>query len=317
MLACLRAGSTSRAPSAEGAPHPEKLLKLREECAKQENQDKAVCKQLAATPRACPSGHAVDPACRLPVLRRCRRHPAAAPAAGTGPPRSTSASTGRRCAADELYDPALVSLLVPGMVVRDDHPPHQIQLIVFVLITLLGVSYVGARYARLDRLFSTTRYTVVAHFADSGGIFAGGEVTYRGVAGRPGREAGAHRRRRRRLPRHRQRLRHIPADTLAVVGNRSAVGEQYVELQPQVDGEPYLRTARDRDDGHPHPDPDPEAAGRHLDHRGVGRPGRRCSTTVGELGEAFGGTGQDLQRIIDSGNSFITPPTPTSTRPPR
>ena len=32
----------------------------------------------------------------------------------------------------------------------------------------------------------------------------------------------------------------IPADTLAVVGNRSAVGEQYVELQPQRDDGPYL-----------------------------------------------------------------------------
>ena len=32
----------------------------------------------------------------------------------------------------------------------------------------------------------------------------------------------------------------IPAESLAVVGNRSAVGEQYVELQPQVDSGPYL-----------------------------------------------------------------------------
>ena len=57
----------------------------------------------------------------------------------------------------------------------------RIQLMVFVLITLLGVSYVGARYARLDRLVFDDSYTVVAHFADSGGIFAGAEVTYRGV----------------------------------------------------------------------------------------------------------------------------------------
>ena len=33
----------------------------------------------------------------------------------------------------------------------------------------------------------------------------------------------------------------IPADALAVVGNRSAVGEQYVELQPQTDSAPYLQ----------------------------------------------------------------------------
>ena len=117
----------------------------------------------------------------------------------------------------------------------------RIQLVVFTLITLIGVSFVGARYARLDRLFIDTSYTVVAHFADSGGIFAGGEVSYRGV--RVGQV---------------EKLKltdagvdvyldidngydDIPSDALAVVGNRSAVGEQYVELQPQSDGKPFLR----------------------------------------------------------------------------
>src|SRR3954454_5237236 len=108
----------------------------------------------------------------------------------------------------------------------------RIQLLVFVAITLLGVSYVGARYARLDRVFFDDHYTVVAHFADSGGIFSGGEVSYRGVqVGRGGKLVltddgvdvhldidNSHD--------------DIPADTLAVVGNQSAVGEQYVELQP-------------------------------------------------------------------------------------
>ena len=54
-------------------------------------------------------------------------------------------------------------------------------LVVFVLITVIGVAYVGARYARLDRFFVDDSYAVVAHFADSGGAFAGAEVSYRGV----------------------------------------------------------------------------------------------------------------------------------------
>ena len=46
----------------------------------------------------------------------------------------------------------------------------------------------------------------------------------------------------------------IPADSLALVGNRSAVGEQYVELQPQVDGGPYLEDGSQIDaDRHPAP----------------------------------------------------------------
>ncbi len=44
------------------------------------------------------------------------------------------------------------------------------------------MTFVGARYARLDRFFYDDTYTVVAHFPDSGGAFAGAEVSYRGVA---------------------------------------------------------------------------------------------------------------------------------------
>ena len=57
----------------------------------------------------------------------------------------------------------------------------KLQLLVFAIITLVGVSFVGARYARLDRLVIDQSYAVVAHFADSGGAFAGAEVSYRGV----------------------------------------------------------------------------------------------------------------------------------------
>ena len=98
----------------------------------------------------------------------------------------------------------------------------------------------------------------------------------------------------------------IPADALAVVGNRSAVGEQYVDLQPQTDDGPYLHdgsqiaTADTRT-----PLADPEAARRHLDHRRVGEPAGRCAPPSTSSGTAFAGTGQDLQRIIDTGTSFI------------
>ena len=176
---------------------------------------------------------------------------------------------------------------------------------VFVLITLLGVSYVGARYARLDRLIFDDSYTVVAHFQDSGGIFAGGEVSYRGV--RIGQVN--------KLQLTDQGVDvyldidksydTIPADTLAVVGNRSAVGEQYVELQPQVDTSPYLHNDSEiaQDDTRT-----PIATQKLLGDitntvESVNRPALK--TTVTELGKAFGGTGQDLQRIIDTGNAFI------------
>ncbi|MDH2414525.1 MlaD family protein [Nocardioides sp. CER19] len=181
----------------------------------------------------------------------------------------------------------------------------KLQLLVFAIITLLGVSFAGARYARLDRLFLDDHYTVVGHFLSSGGIYTGGEVSYRGV--KVG-QVGA------------MKLTHdgvdvsldidnkydkIPSDALAVVGNRSAVGEQYVELQPQTDAAPYLRDGSEiapTDTRTPLPtekllaDAADTVSSVNTDD---------LSTTVSELGKAFGGAGDDLQQILDTSNSFV------------
>ena len=181
----------------------------------------------------------------------------------------------------------------------------KMQLIAFAIITLLGVSYVGAKYARLDRLVVDDTYTVTAHYPSSGGIFAGAEVTYRGV--------GVGTVRSMELTRNGVDVHldidkdydAIPADSLAVVGNRSAVGEQYVELQPQSDSGPYLAEGSDIS---PEATQVPLATDTLLTNlsRMVGSVDRDAlRTTTTELGDAFEGTGRDLQSIIDSGNSFI------------
>ena len=182
----------------------------------------------------------------------------------------------------------------------------KVQLAIFALITMLGVSFVGAKYAQLNRLFYSTSYTVVAHFEDSGGMYAGGLVSYRGVRvgevkklvlTRDGVDAYLD-------------IDHgwddkIPADALAVVGNRSAVGEQYVDLQPQTDDGPYLHDGSQiamADTRTPLPTQtllgDISRTVESVDQRSL-------RTTVDELGQAFGGTGQDLQQIIDTGTAFI------------
>ena len=97
----------------------------------------------------------------------------------------------------------------------------------------------------------------------------------------------------------------IPADAKALVGNRSAVGEQYVELQPQSDKGPFLRNdseiARDRT-------AIPIATDTLLTHldetvRSVDQDDLR--TVTSEFGLAFNGAGDDLQTILDSSSSFI------------
>ena len=149
---------------------------------------------------------------------------------------------------------------------------------------------------------------MVAHFPTSGGIFAGGEVTYRGVRIGQVEQARADRRRRRRPPRRSTTTTtRSPTDTLALVGNRSAVGEQYVELQPQVDDEsPYLEDDSEiADENTRTPIATEKLLDRHLQHRVESVDQEALQTTVDELGQAFAGTGEDLQRIIDTGNSFI------------
>ncbi|MFF3904578.1 MCE family protein [Streptomyces sp. NPDC001848] len=179
------------------------------------------------------------------------------------------------------------------------------QLLAFAAVTALGVSYVGAEYTGLADDVLGRGYTVTADFPESGGIFTGAEVTYRGVpVGRVGAmrldgsgvsvaldiKGGTPR---------------IPADTLAVVADRSAVGEQYVDLQPRRSGGPYLM------DG----SPIPRSRTRvplpvtdlvlSLDRlvNSVGKDDLR--TTVDELGKAFAGTGPNLSRLVDSGNQLV------------
>ena len=181
----------------------------------------------------------------------------------------------------------------------------KIQLLVFVLITLVGVSYVGARYARLDRLVVDDSYTVVAHFAESGGIFTGGEVTYRGV--RVG-EVTSMELTEEGVDVHLQIVNDydtIPADTLALVGNRSAVGEQYVELQPQADSEPYLSEDSEIAMEDTRTPIKVETLLTNLSNTVESVDKQALKTTVTEMGKAFEGTGQDLGQIIDSGNAFI------------
>ena len=181
----------------------------------------------------------------------------------------------------------------------------KIQLLVFALITLLGCSYVGAKYAQLDKYFIDDTYTVTAQFGQSGGIFEGAEVTYRGVG--VGRvedmnlsERGVD------VVMHIDTAEDpIPDDVRAVVANRSAVGEQYVDLQPVRTGEPYLTEGSvipREDTATPLPT---TTLLTNLSQmvNSVDRDNLR--TVVEEMGNAFGGTGKDLGQIIDTSNSFI------------
>jgi phospholipid/cholesterol/gamma-HCH transport system substrate-binding protein len=181
----------------------------------------------------------------------------------------------------------------------------KLRVLVFVVIAVVAVTYAGANYAGLDRLFGASGYSVTVRLPDSGGIFTNAEVTYRGVAvGRVGElhlvpdgvdvdlliESGPS----------------IPADVKAVVANRSAIGEQYVDLQPIRDGGPYLAAGSVIPRERTAIPPAAENVLSNLDAMVRSVPADSLRTVVDELNIAFAGTGPDLQRLLDAAGEFTT-----------
>jgi phospholipid/cholesterol/gamma-HCH transport system substrate-binding protein len=179
----------------------------------------------------------------------------------------------------------------------------KLQLVAFALITLLGISYVSARYVGLgDRLFGDG-YVVTADFVESGGIFTNAEVTYRGVAvGRVDRlrlaSDGVH------VDLRLEGGTRIPADTRAVVENRSAVGEQYVDLQPRRRGGPFLASGGHITVANTATPVHTETLLLNLDRLVQSVDKQDLAVVIDQLGAAFAGTGPDLQRLIDSGDAL-------------
>jgi phospholipid/cholesterol/gamma-HCH transport system substrate-binding protein len=180
----------------------------------------------------------------------------------------------------------------------------KLQLMVFLLITLVGVAYVGGKYAQVDRLIFDDTYTVSASFAESGGIFTGAEVTYRGQPiGRVGKL--------KLLPDGVEvnldlnKNTKVPNDLMAVVANRSAIGEQYVDLQPRRDNGPYLQDHSKIDRKDTALPIDTTELLLNLDQLVNSVDRNSLRTTVKELGDALRGKGSDLQKIIDSSGLLI------------
>jgi phospholipid/cholesterol/gamma-HCH transport system substrate-binding protein len=181
----------------------------------------------------------------------------------------------------------------------------RLQLLVFAIISVLGLSYTGVRYAGLGGFLTDQGYLVSADFVDSGGIFEGAEVTYRGVPTGTVEELEL------RPDGVRVVLRleagtQVPDDVKAVVGNRSAVGEQYVDLQPTRDGEPYLP-----EDGSaviPQSNTSipiaPTTLLVNLDRLVTSIDTDELAIVLDELGKAFDGTGESLQRLVDAGDAL-------------
>ena len=183
----------------------------------------------------------------------------------------------------------------------------KIQLALFVLITLVGVTYVSAEYVGLTNgIFGSNACTVSADFPDSGGIFTNAEVTYRGVTvGRVGQLHLIPNGVRVDLNIKDCKSPKIPASTAASVSDRSVIGEQYVNLVPTTDNGPYLtagyvigmnRTTV--------PIPTQELL-TNLDTFVNSVNTANLNGVVTELGQAFNGQGPALGALLDAQNALL------------
>jgi len=115
----------------------------------------------------------------------------------------------------------------------------RIQLTIFTIAGLIGMSAMVFEYMQVPTLLGVGRLTVKLELPSTGGLYRFSNVTYRGVqigkvtAVGP-TETGAEATSIDRSPK-------IPADLQASVHSMSAVGEQYIDLVPRSQSSPYLR----------------------------------------------------------------------------
>lgn len=183
-----------------------------------------------------------------------------------------------------------------------------IKLVLFVLITLVGVSYVSANYIGLTpAIFSSgSACTIHADFPDSGGIFTNAEVTYRGVA--IGRVGSLH------LITNGVKVdlkindcdhSKIPVTTVATVSDRSVIGEQYVNLIPPNNSAPYYHGGETIPMSRNKIPVSAQALLTNLDTFVNSVNTTQLASVISELGQAFNNKGPDLTTLLNSSRDLL------------
>lgn len=178
------------------------------------------------------------------------------------------------------------------------------QLIIFTITAVVAMGVMVFGYLQAPTLLGIGRMTVTVELPGTGGLYRFSNVTYRGVevgkvtdvrATREGAQAtlsltaGSD----------------IPANLHAAVRSVSAVGEQYVDLQPRTESGPYLR------DGSVIAVENtsiPQAVGPMLDQASAlidSVPKDKISGLLDESAKALNGSGYDLGSMLDSSSTVV------------
>src|SRR5579875_854078 len=175
----------------------------------------------------------------------------------------------------------------------------RIQLAIFTVVGIIGVIAMVLFYIQVPTLLGIGKMTVTLELPATGGLYRFSNVTYRGV--QVGKvtsvgltASGA------KATLSLNTSPKIPANLQADVRSISAVGEQYVDLQPKTDSPPYLR------DGSVIPMSEttiPQAVGPLLEQVNAlikSVPKNKISQLLDESFQSFNGEAYDLGSLSDS-----------------
>lgn len=184
--------------------------------------------------------------------------------------------------------------------------PLIVKLVIVAVISLVAACIMAFGYLKVPAMFGIGRYTVGLQLPRSGGLYPGGNVTYRGT--QVGKVESVH------LTASGgvtavltlQSTIAIPSNLRAEVHSQSAVGEQYVALLPRDE------TSRPLANGDVIPQaetsvPPPidtllDAANRGLE----AIPKDGLHTAIDESATAFGGLGPDLSRLVKGSTTLAS-----------
>ncbi|MGV0741903.1 MCE family protein [Mycolicibacterium sp. XJ870] len=176
----------------------------------------------------------------------------------------------------------------------------RIQLAIFAIASIIGLVVMAVVYLQAPTLLGVGRLTVTVELPATGGLYRFSNVTYRGVQVGKVTEITLMPQRGAKATLSLSDSPKIPAALNAEVRSISAVGEQYLDLQPDSDAPPYLH------DGSVISSADvtvPQEVGPVLDQTSAlinSIPKDKLGLLLDESFQAFNGAGHDLGSLIDS-----------------
>lgn len=178
------------------------------------------------------------------------------------------------------------------------------RLIAFAILGAVGIVYISASYLGLVDAVLGRGFTVTAQLPGTGGLYEGGQVTYRGVkigtvASMTPSKTGVE------VKLDLDEGTRLPVASAMYVHNGSAVGEQYLDFEPASDKGPYAEDGavfKGTADSLPVDEGDLIVT---MDRFVRSVNNENLSTVVAELGQMFYNTGRPLQDLIDGANRFV------------